>query len=308
MKKTVLNILRIIFTTIFTCTYFISLSLLLTLFVFKDALKNDMIKEIILNIMPTKVISYETDENLLAYLDVNDIMNEINNVNPSIEIDGELEEYLTSSFGDVLKEYNIPEDTLKYVMEDEENKEIIADIMQDTINYSYGLSDDLTLKESDIEKLINNSIDIYENKTNKTIDREEINDLSKQFTKEYKRVLDSNEIGEVKEVKEIINTIFDVKLFYYILGVCIISFILLIVINIKNIKIFLNLSLPMLINGITYISIYFTMKNLDISKNLYSLQNSILKVGSFVGILGLIILIIFLVINYKKKEKEKIVI
>lgn len=308
MKKKVLNIFRIIFTTIFTCTYFISLSLLLTLFVVKDALKNDMIKEIILNIMPTKEISYETDDKILAYLDVDDIMNEINNGNPSIEIDGELESYLTNSFGDVLKEYNIPEDTLKYVMEDEENKEIIADIMQDTINYSYGLSDDLKLTSNDIEKLINNSIDIYEKKNNVTIDREEINSLSRQFTKEYKNVLDNTDVGEIKEVKEIINTIFDGKIFYYILGICIISFVLIIVINIKNIKIFLNLAIPLLINGITYIFIYFTLKSLDISKNLYSIQNSILKVGALVGILGLILLIIFLVINYKQKEKEKIAI
>lgn len=308
MKKKVLNVFRVIFTTFFTCTYFISLSLLLTLFVFKDALKNDMLKEIILNVMSTKVISYEPDDKILAYLDVDDIMNEINNTNPNIEINDELENYLTDSFGDVLKEYNIPEDTLKYVMEDEENKEIIASIMQDTINYTYGLSDDLAIAENDIEKLINNSIDIYEKKNNVTIDRKKINDLSKEFTKEYKSVLDSTDVGEIQEVKKIINTIFDGKIFYYILGICIISFILLIVINIKNIKIFLNLSLPMLINSITYISIYFTMKNLEISKNLYSLQNSILKVGASVGILGLILLIIFLVINYKKKEKEKIVI
>lgn len=308
MKKGVLNAFRVFFTIIFTITYFTSLSLLLVIFVFKDALKNDMIKEIILGTMPTKEISYMPDDKTLAYLDIDDVITEINKENPNIEINGELEEYINNSFGDVLREHNIPEDALKYVLENEENREIIALLMQDTINYTYGLTDKLELNEEKIEKLVNNSIDKYEEKNNVTIDRKEINNLTKQFTKEYKEVIDSTETKDVQNVKKIINNFIDGNMFYYTLGICIISFVLLIIINIKNIKIFLNLAIPLLINGITYILSYFALKNLDISKNLYALQNSILKVGVFVGIFGLLLLIIFLVINYINKEKERITI
>lgn len=306
MKKGVLNAFRVFLTIIFTITYFTSLSLLLVIFVFKDALKNDMIKEIILGTMPTKEISYMPDDKTLAYLDIDDVIKEINKENPNIEINGELEEYINNSFEDVLREHNLPEDALKYVLENEENKEIIASLMQDTINYTYGLTDTLELNEEKIEKLVNNSIDKYEEKNNVTIDRKEINNLTKQFTKDYKEVVDSTENKDVQKVKKIINSFINGNMFYYALGICIISFVLLIIINIKNIKIFLNLAIPLLINGITYILSYFALKNLDISKNLYALQNSILKVGVFVGVIGLLLLIIFLVINYINKEKEKI--
>lgn len=306
MKNGVLNAFRVFFTIIFTITYFTSLSLLLVIFVFKDALKNDMIKEIILGTMPTKEISYMPDDKTLAYLDIDDVIKEINKENPNIEINGELEEYINNSFEDVLREHNLPEDALKYVLENEENKEIIASLMQDTINYTYGLTDTLELNEEKIEKLVNNSIDKYEEKNNVTIDRKEINNLTKQFTKDYKEVVDSTENKDVQKVKKIINSFINGNMFYYALGICIISFVLLIIINIKNIKIFLNLAIPLLINGITYILSYFALKNLDISKNLYALQNSILKVGVFVGVIGLLLLIIFLVINYINKEKEKI--
>lgn len=306
MKKGVLNAFRVFFTIIFTITYFTSLSLLLVIFVFKDALKNDMIKEIILGTMPTKEISYMPDDKTLAYLDIDDVIKEINKEKPNIEINGELEEYINNSFEDVLREHNLPEDALKYVLENEENKEIIASLMQDTINYTYGLTDILELNEEKIEKLVNNSIDKYEEKNNVTIDRKEINNLTKQFTKDYKEVVDSTENKDVQKVKKIINSFINGNMFYYALGICIISFVLLIIINIKNIKIFLNLAIPLLINGITYILSYFALKNLDISKNLYALQNSILKVGVFVGVIGLLLLIIFLVINYINKEKEKI--
>lgn len=304
MKKEILNVFRIIFSIIFTFTYFTSLSLLLTLFVIKDALKNDMLKEIILGTMNSKVISYEPSDNMLAYLDVDDVINEINNANPDIEINDELSTYLQDTFGDVLKDYDIPDDTLKYVLEDEENKEIIANIMQDTINYTYGLNDNLDIANKDIEKLINNSIDIYEKKNNVTINRQEINDLSKEFTKEYKNVLDNTNLEEVEEIRDIINTIFNGKIFSYVLSVFIISFILLIIINIKYVKVFLNLAIPLLINGITYISIFFALKSLNISKNIVSLQNSILKIGISVSILGFILLITYIIIKNKKEKKE----
>lgn len=307
MKKNILNAFRIIFTIIFTFIYFTSLSLLLTLFVLKDALKNDMLKEIILGAMTTKTISYEPDDKTLAYLDVDDIINEINKTNPKLEINNELENYLTDSFEDVLKEYDIPYDTLKYVMEDEENKEIIATLMQDTINYTYGLSDNLEITNKDIEKLIHNSIDIYESKNNVTIDRNKINNLSKDFTEEYKNVVENTHVEEIEEIKDIFNIIFNGKLFSYILAICLCSFILLIVLNIKYIKILLNLAIPLIINGTTYIFIFFTLKNLDISKNLVSLQSSILKVGITVSILGLILLITFIILNNRKKEKELVI-
>lgn len=307
MKKNILNAFRIIFTIIFTFIYFTSLSLLLTLFVLKDALKNDMLKEIILGAMTTKTISYEPDDKTLAYLDVDDIINEINKTNPKLEINNELENYLTDSFEDVLKEYDIPYDTLKYVMEDEENKEIIATLMQDTINYTYGLSDNLEITNKDIEKLINNSIDIYESKNNVTIDRNKINNLSKDFTEEYKNVVENAHVEEIEEIKDIFNIIFNGKLFSYILTICLCSFILLIVLNIKYIKILLNLAIPLIINGTTYIFIFFTLKNLDISKNLVSLQSSIIKVGITVSILGLILLITFIILNNRKKEKELVI-
>lgn len=304
MKKEILNVFRIIFSVIFTFTYFTSLSLLLTLFVIKDALKNDMLKEIILGTMNSKVISYEPSDNMLAYLDVDDVINEINNANTDIEINDELSTYLQDTFGDVLKDYDIPDETLKYVLEDEENKEIIANIMQDTINYTYGLNDNLDIANKDIEKLINNSIDIYEKKNNVTINRQEINDLSKEFTKEYKNVLDNTNLEEVEEIRDIINTIFNGKIFSYVLSVFIISFILLIIINIKYVKVFLNLAIPLLINGITYISIFFALKSLNISKNIVSLQNSILKIGISVSILGFILLITYIIIKNKKEKKE----
>ncbi len=307
MKKNILNVFRILLTVIFTFTYFTSLSLLLTLFIVKDALKNDMLKEIILGTMNTKTISYEIDNKTLAYLDVDDIISEINKTNPEIEINSELESYLNESFKDVLKEHDIPEDTLKYVLEDEENKEIIATLMQDTINYTYGLNDNLEIANKDIEKLINNSIDIYESKNNVTINREKINNLSQEFTEEYKRVLNNTEIEEVEEIKNIINTIFNGKLFNYALCTFIISFILLIVINMKYIKVFLNLAIPLLINGVTYISIFFALKNLGISKNIVSLQKSILKVGIIVSVLGLILLITYIIINKRSKEKEIVI-
>lgn len=304
MKKNVLNVFRIILTVIFTFTYFTSLSLLLTLFILKDALKNDMLKEIILGTMNTKTISYEVDDKTLAYLSVDDVISEINKNNPEIEINSELEGYLTESFGDVLKEYDIPEDTLRYVLEDSENKEIIATLMQDTINYTYGINDNLEIANKDIEKLINNSIDIYESRNNVTINRDKINNLSKEFTEEYKKVLDNTEVEEVEEIRNIINTIFNGKLFNYTLSIFIVSFILLIVLNIKYIKVFLNLAIPLLINGVTYITIFFALKNLDISKNIISLQNSILKVGISVSIVGLILLVTYIIIkNRKKKER-----
>ncbi len=304
MKKNVLNVFRIILTVIFTFTYFTSLSLLLTLFILKDALKNDMLKEIILGTMNTKTISYEVDDKTLAYLSVDDVISEINKNNPEIEINSELESYLTESFGDVLKEYDVPEDTLKYVLEDSENKEIIATLMQDTINYTYGINDNLEIANKDIEKLINNSIDIYESRNNVTINRDKINNLSKEFTEEYKKVLDNTEVEEVEEIRNIINTIFNGKLFNYTLSIFIVSFILLIVLNIKYIKVFLNLAIPLLINGVTYITIFFALKNLDISKNIVSLQNSILKVGISVSIVGLILLVTYIIIKNRKKEGE----
>lgn len=304
MKKNVLNVFRIILTVIFTFTYFTSLSLLLTLFILKDALKNDMLKEIILGTMNTNTISYEVDDKTLAYLSVDDVISEINKNNPEIEINNELEGYLTESFGDVLKDYNLPEDTLRYVLEDSENKEIIATLMQDTINYTYGINDNLEIANKDIEKLINNSIDIYESRNNVTINRDKINNLSKEFTEEYKKVLDNTEVEEVEEIRNIINTIFNGKLFNYTLSIFIVSFVLLIVLNIKYIKVFLNLAIPLLINGVTYITIFFALKNLDISKNIVSLQNSIFKVGISVSIVGLILLVTYIIIKNRKKEGE----
>ena len=304
MKKNVLNVFRIILTVIFTFTYFTSLSLLLTLFILKDALKNDMLKEIILGTMNTNTISYEVDDKTLAYLSVDDVISEINKNNPEIEINNELEGYLTESFGDVLKDYNLPEDTLRYVLEDSENKEIIATLMQDTINYTYGINDNLEIANKDIEKLINNSIDIYESRNNVTINRDKINNLSKEFTEEYKKVLDNTEGEDVEGIRNIINTIFNGKLFNYTLSIFIVSFVLLIVLNIKYIKVFLNLAIPLLINGVTYITIFFALKNLDISKNIVSLQNSIFKVGISVSIVGLILLVTYIIIKNRKKEGE----
>lgn len=304
MKKNILNVFRVILTIIFTIVYFTSLSALLTLFILKDALKNDMLKEIILGTMNAKTISYEVDDKTLAYLDVDDVISEINKTNPQIEINDELSTYLQDTFGDVLKEYNIPEDTLKYIMEDEENKDIIASLMQDTLNYTYGISDNLEITDKDIEKLINNSIDIYESKNNVTIDRKKINALSKEFTEEYKNVLDSTNIGEMEKIKDTINISLNGKIFYYILSTCIISFIFLIIINIKHLKVLLNLAIPLLINGVTYILIFFTLKKLDITKNIISLQNSILKVGIIVSVVGLILLVAYIIINKRKKEGE----
>lgn len=304
MKKKTLNIFRIIFTAIFTFTYFTSLSLLLTLFIIKDALKNDMVKEIILGAMNTRVISYEPDNSTLAYLNIDDVMSEINETNPKIEINDDLSTYLQDTFGDVLKDYDIPSDTLNYVLDSDENQEIIAQLMQDTINYTYGLNDNLDIANKDIEKLINNSIDIYEKNNNVTINRQEINNLAKEFTKEYKEVLDDTDLGETTKIKDTINFVFNGKIFYYALTIFVISFILLIILNIKYIKVLLNLAIPLLINGVTYISIFFALKKLDISKNIVSLQNSILKVGITVCVLGTILLVTYIIIQKKREKKE----
>lgn len=286
---------KILFTIIFTFFYFIFLNVSIILIILKMSLTGDLIKDILL--YSNNSYSPNITEDTLAYN------------SPSDQINKELNEYEINYNGDInkdieriLKNNNIPEELFDYLEVNDENLELISDVISDYINYTIGATNELNFPKKEIKALLDDAIANYEKTTNKKINISNIDKLLDEVEKEYIAFANDN---QNKEVRDIISSLLNGKIFYTIITLTILFLIAVILINLKNINVLLTISIPHLIMGITYISIGLSLPKLvNEFKAFKSLTDNITNIGIALLIIALIGIIIYVILNLRRRKSE----
>lgn len=308
-------VIKKILSFIFSVLYFISLNAFIIIVIFKMSFSNGFISDLI-KMVDENSKDYSTSVTDLAYvspkemkqksmqtkatLDEDDIR-EITEKYDFDEMDfDEIGNYFEDTVTTILDENNIPKDVFAYLDEDEKNMELLGEIGASLIEYTYGLTDELDINEKKVEKLINNAINNYERETGSVVDRSKVSNAVNVFTDEVETFVEDHSDNQIREI---ISTIFNGKIFYLVFYFTLICLVILILLNLKDFRFLKTVGVPTSIIGITYLLIgKFAMPSIDEISKITSLTNSITKVGTIVTVIAIVLLIIYYVIKYKKKE------
>lgn len=213
------------------------------------------------------------------------------------------EETFEDKLSDMLKENNLPYDLYKYISNNDENINIISNIINSAINYSIGKNKTVDINKKDIEILVNNAITNYEEITNKEVEKEKIDPFISEFTDYF--VNDYIKINS--STKDTLNSILYGGFFYTILIINIILLAIIIALNYKNINVLLNIFIPTLITGLTYMFVCKYVKdNIENYQVITTILNNASNIGKYITIISLIGIIIYsgikLITYYQKKE------
>lgn len=295
-SDTGVQVAKILFTVLFGIVYFFFLNVSLILIVVKLSLTSELFKDIFTYTTNSYSI---VEENALAYVspydkDLNDEINTYLEENPNATDDFE------KTLEDALAEYNIPKDVLDYIEDDEETIELASDIISGYLNYTMGVTDNVYFPKKDIEKALEKTIDRYERKTGDKVDTSKLSLLLDDVEDEYITYLENNTDDEMRNL---IHSILNGFVFYIIIAITIFSFLMIIVLNVKNKKTYLTLGILHMGVAVTYYSIASVIETqFEEARAAYTLLQNVMKVsyGVFgIGFVGLVIFAILTIIERK---------
>lgn len=312
------KILKTILSFIFSVLYFISLNVLVIIFILKMAFSNGLIEEIIK--MANEVNKDYTSITDLAYVSPSEISekklisneipseDELEKIAKKYDLDemdfDEMEDYFEDTVINILKENNIPEDVFAYTDENEENIGLLSEIGASFIEYAYGVTDELNINEKAVEKLINNAINSYERDTGKKVDRSKVSNVANIFTEELETFVEDNSSNKLRDV---INSIFNGKIYYFAISLTIICLLVLILLNLKDFQFLKTIGVPSLIIGITYLLIgKIGISSVDKLSNITSLSESMSLVGTILTIASLGLILAYYGLKYLKKKSGEV--
>ena len=200
---------------------------------------------------------------------------------------------------------------LSAYIDDEELKTNLEDFITNTLKYYSGVKDVAVPSVDALKEQINNSIDKYEEKTGKKINRDQVDEAFKNLDTE---VAQSIGVTNSEEIKTIFNFIYSNKLVIFLLILIIAIIVIKILMFHSIIELLKSIIVIVMFNsfgnfgfGIALKSLFKTSSEPQIDiilKNITSSFNKIALISLIIALTFSIILIIIKVIKKNKNKKE----
>lgn len=297
-QNDLVKIVKGLFSGIFTFFYFLLLNVLIVILVLRTSLSNNLIKDIF--IYSTDYSYSNIDNNTLAYIDPSEVI--IDNIEEE-EIDN-IDEELILKIEEALKESNLPIELIGYIVDNEENLTYFSEIYESAFNYLLAVDEDLEFPKEAINNIINNAISEYEKDSGEVVNKTGINNFLNDIETVYEEYIITDDIIQAREI---FYTVLFGPVFYTILSITILLLVAIILLNHNNLRFLLNISIPHIITGITYISVKHSLKEVvENSNGFNSLLNAMSEVGLTVLVIGIIGLIAYILLKYRTKKEEDV--